>query len=50
MVRGIREVGQKPSIDCPLYIGALGGVEGQENRDGVSGDGPELSLPWDRQG
>jgi len=50
MVRGMREVGQKPSIDClPLYWSSWG-VEGQENRDGVSGDSPELSLQWDRQG
>lgn len=27
MVRGMREVGQKPSTDYPLYIVALGGVK-----------------------
>jgi hypothetical protein len=33
MVRGMREVGQKPSTDYPLLYCSSWGGEGQENRE-----------------
>jgi len=49
MVRGMNEGSRtKAKYRLTPYIGALEGVEGRENRDGVSGDGPELSLAWDK--